>query len=226
VVAERVHETKLAPEIIFDALKSGFSNYRVIMQNSNKLVLQLNDGKSTHIIDITANVFENLNQIRILSTSTIKGIFSSSTSFEEENSQANFGIKVLVNLESEMNNLKIISKNKKISDSQQTLVNSVKIVIPTHMESDTQSSLIFEIKNTSHIPITNFHITFPDIDDFFSVSGELKLGKILPGMEIEHSFTVKPKFQKGTFPFNVMIHGNDVSVILNYFIKIGGTEIY
>jgi hypothetical protein len=136
----------------------------------------------------------------------------------------------LKNFEYEVESLKHAEeesiKHNTFTRTQNLLLDSVKIMVPEHLESDTQSSILMEIKNTSPEPILNFIITFPDSEEFFTISGELKLSKILPGIEIEHMLTIRPKFHKGTFPLNVKIMGNDISVTITYSIKVGGTEIY
>ena len=72
----------------------------------------------------------------------------------------------------------------------------------------------------------DIHIDFSDLKGFFDVEGEVKVSKLRPGMELEKSVIIKPKYSKGTFPITIKITRSGATIEKEYTIKVGGTEIY
>ena len=234
MVTEANYNTSLEPNMVMNLIKGYLSSYSVYQPNNETLELSYRGGNRIYEVAIIVQCYDYTNRVFIkcnLQYTTFitrksllaeevelsKSIFSKLADFEKE-------VKVIREKEA------IAMQEKEIEFQLQNLLNhlqnSVSIMVPNHIDSNAESELIFVLNNLSGEVINNISISFPESEDFFEISGNITLSKLHPGMEIEHNIRIKPKFNKGSFPLKIMIHGNGVAITKSFTIKVGGTEIY
>jgi Leucine-rich repeat (LRR) protein len=102
----------------------------------------------------------------------------------------------------------------------------VTLTVPNYVEPDTISEITVQLKNNTKNKIENVFLDSSDMNEFFSVDGEVKVSFIKSGMELDYIIKIKPKIQSGTIPIIIKVSVGGKIIEKEYIIKVGGTEMY
>ncbi len=100
------------------------------------------------------------------------------------------------------------------------------IQLPGFINSGNKERGFITLKNDTGSEIEDLDIDLSDMMDYFEVEGELNDFRLKPGSVIKKSFTIKPRYEEGVFPFKIIVRVGSNFVEEEFSIKVGGTEIY
>jgi hypothetical protein len=128
-------------------------------------------------------------------------------------------------------NKKDIPAHRKIIDAPEKAVAPVSmefltIVVPEFVDSGSSCEILLTLKNKTDREIKNISIDFSDLEEFFTLEGEVDIRKLRPGMELKKAVHIKPRHEEGIFPVKIAINSDGETIIKEYKIKVGGTEVY
>ncbi|MCK4717911.1 MAG: DUF106 domain-containing protein [Thermoplasmata archaeon] len=103
---------------------------------------------------------------------------------------------------------------------------TVSLLAPSYIEPGTTGELLVRLGNKTEQTIKDVSFDFSNLAEFFDVQGEVNISSLSPGMELEKPIRIRPKYNKGSFPVNVVITADGITVEKRCNIKVGGTEVF
>ena len=98
--------------------------------------------------------------------------------------------------------------------------------MPTYLDSQSTEEIVVIIENDSGIDLGNVVVDLSDLQKYFDIQDKMEFPGIRKGMTLREDIKFRPKYDEGSFPVVVTIRSGDSKMLLNYTIKVGGTEIY
>ncbi len=113
-----------------------------------------------------------------------------------------------------------------MGDAEKVLSSSVQLIVPDHLDSGTMAEIIINLNNATDKELKDMIVDLSDLEEDFSIIGEVKRKSLKPGMKLQYVVKIKPKMETGTIPVKIKITGSGATIEKQYTIKVGGTEIY
>jgi hypothetical protein len=170
---------------------------------------------------------DNDNGVRNIAQKTLKKMESLVPILNTQLTDSN--ARVRANANSSNQNFNINHNHAKTGvDDDKILEQVVMLYVPEFMDTGTSADIIANLRNDSNKTIENISIDFSDLENFFSVEGEVNIPVLRPGMAMKRSIRIRTKHQneEGVFVVKIIIMADGSSIERDYTIKVGGTEIY
>jgi len=110
--------------------------------------------------------------------------------------------------------------------SEKILSSTIELTVPEFIDTGTFSEIIINLNNTTDKELNDIIVDLSDMEEDFSIIGEVKRNSLKPGMKLQYVIKIKPKMEAGTIPIKIKISGSGAMIDKDYIIKVGGTEIY
>jgi hypothetical protein len=111
-------------------------------------------------------------------------------------------------------------------ESEKWLASTISLIVPDFLESGTTGEIIISLTNTTDIELKDMSIDFSDLAEEFDIIKSVDLNRLKPGAGLKKTVKLQSKHEEGTFPVKITISGNDITIVREFIIKVGGTEIY
>lgn len=113
-----------------------------------------------------------------------------------------------------------------MGETEKIMSSSIQLIVPEFLDPGTFSEIIIDLNNTSDKELNDIIVDLSDMEEDFSIIGEVKRERLKPGMKLQYVIKIKPKIEAGTIPIKIKISGSGAAIEKEHIIKVGGTEIY